>query len=499
LLAKEGSEVAEISEGEIQKIVESVLKSLGKESGRAAAEAPAAPAVAPSPPPSPPVTGDYGVFERVDEAVAAAEAAFHELSAMTLVQRGEIIRAIRRTCETNAEDFSRRTVQETGIGRIDHKIEKHLAAARLTPGIEDLAQQAWTGDHGLTVVEMAPWGVIGAVTPSTHPVPTLTSNAIGMIAAGNSIVFGPHPRAKGVSAYAVKLYNQAVTAAGGPRNLVTTISNPTIEAAQQMFAHPRIRLLLVTGGPGVVKAAMNSGKRAICAGPGNPPVVVDETADLKKAARDVFAGATFDNNILCISEKEIFVVEQVFEEFKRNLVDCGSYELSSYQIEQLAKVAFNVDKGVGCANPVLNRDLVGKDASVLARAIGLSVDPGVQLLIGETPLDHVFVHEEQMMPFVPLVRARSVDEAIEMARRAEHGFGHTAIMHSRNVANMSKMAKIMNTTVFVKNGPSMAGDGLGGEGFMSFSIATPTGEGITSTRTFTRQRRCVLVDYFRIV
>lgn len=490
--------MAQISESEIQKIVQDVLRTLGKESPPAPAPTVSAP-TSPAPVSTPPVTGDNGVFERVDEAAAAAEVAFRELSGMTLAQRGEVIRAIRHTCEANAEDFSRRSVEETGIGRVDHKIEKHLAAARLTPGIEDLEQKAWTGDHGLTVVEMAPWGVIGAVLPSTHPVPTMTSNAIGMIAAGNSVVFGPHPRSKAVAAYAVKMYNQAIVAAGGPRNLITTVQNPTIEAAQELFKHPKIALLVITGGPGVVKAAMNSGKRAVCAGPGNPPVVVDETADLKKAARDIFAGATFDNNILCIGEKEVFCIEPVFDELKRNLIDCGSYELSSYQIEQLAKVAFGVETATTCAGARLNRDLVGKDASVLAKAIGLTVDPSIQLLIGETTFDNVFVQEEQMMSFLPLVRCRNVDEAIDMARRAEHDFRHTAIIHSKNVETMTKMAKIMDCTVFVKNGPSMAGDGLGGEGYMSFSIATPTGEGITSARTFTRQRRCTLVDYFRIV
>jgi aldehyde dehydrogenase len=492
--------VAQISETEIQRIVQDVLRSLGNEATRAAPAAagpPVSPAAAPST--APPVTGDHGVFERVDEAVAASEAAFHALGEVTLAQRGEIIRAIRRTCEANAEDFSRRTVEETGIGRVDHKIEKHLAAARLTPGIEDLEQKAWTGDHGLTVVEMAPWGVIGAVLPATHPVPTLTSNAIGMIAAGNSVYFGPHPASKAVSAHAVRLYNQAIVAAGGPRNLITTVQNPTIEAAQEMFKHPTVSLLVITGGPGVVKAAMSASKKAICAGPGNPPVVVDETADLKKAARDIFTGATFDNNIICISEKEVFCVESVFEELKRNLIDCGSYELSSYQIEQLAKLAFGVETATTCAGARLNRDMVGRDASVLAKMIGLTVDPGIELLIGETEFGNVFVQEEQMMPFLPLVRCPNVDQAIDMAKRAERNFRHTAIIHSKNVETMTKMAKVMDCSVFVKNGPSMAGDGLGGEGYMSFSIATPTGEGITSTRTFTRQRRCTLVDYFRIV
>lgn len=468
-----------IDEAQIRAIVEEVVRGLEE-----------------APPLAKRATGDDGIFPDMEACIGAAEIAQRELMDLTLEKRKEIIEAIRRVGVEYAEDFAQRTWEETGMGRVRDKIVKHHIAATLTPGMEDLETHAWSGDHGLTTVEMAPYGVIGAITPSTHPVPTMLNNAISMIAAGNAVVFNHHPGAKRVAAYGLRRINQGIVAAGGPPNLLTAVENPTIETGKVLFTHPKIKLLMVTGGPGVVKVAMASGKKTIAAGPGNPPVVVDETADIPKAARDMVEGATFDNNILCIAEKEILVVEPVADQLKRELLKNDCVELNRAQIDALAKEAFQKTEA---GHYVANRQLVGRDAAVLAHQIGVTVDPSVRLLIGETDFDHLFVQEEQMMPFLPMVRVRDVEEGIELAIRAEHGYGHTALMHSRNVEHMSNMAKRVNTAIFVKNGPSSAGLGVGGEGFTSFSIAGPTGEGITSARTFTRQRRCVLVDYFRIV
>jgi len=440
-----------------------------------------------------------GVFDNVDDAVAAAKTAQTQLAELTVEQRGKIIAALREMTLKYAEDFSRRTREETGIGRVAHKIIKHQNVARFTPGMETLTTQAWSGDHGLTIEEMAPWGVIGAVTPVTHPIPTLLNNTICFIASGNTAVFNPHPGGKRVSAYALDITNRTMVAAGAPANCITCIAEPTIESAQKIFSHRDIALLLITGGPGVVAEAMKASKRAICAGPGNPPVVVDETADIPRAARCIIDGGAFDNNVLCIGEKEVFCVDSVFNRLKDEMLKYNCVELNAKQIADLSKQAFGVADATNCAGARLNRNLVGRDASVLAQSIGLTVPESTMMLIGETPFEHVFVQEEQMMPFLPLVRCRNVGEAIEMALKAEHHFFHTSIIHSLNVATMSEMARKVNTTIFVKNGPSYAGDGIGGEGYSSFSIATPTGEGITTPATFTRKRRCALIDYFRIV
>ena len=396
----------------------------------------------------------------------------------------------------HAKALSQKTLDETGMGRLSHKIQKFEVVTRYTPGVEDLQPHAWTGDHGLTVVEMAPFGVIGAVTPSTHPVPTTINNAISFISAGNSAVFAPHPAAKDVSSLGIQMLNHAIVGAGGPPNLLTAVREPSIQTAQSLFVHPKIDLLLITGGPGVVAAAMNAPKRVIAAGPGNPPVVVDETADLEKAASSIVAGGGFDNNILCTGEKEIFVVQCVADELKRQLLAHQCVELDSGQMNALAEHAFVPDNR---GEPQVNRELVGRSACVLAERIGVSVPPDTELLIGETGFDHPFVQHEQMMSCIPIVRVPDVHAAIDMAVEAEHGYRHTAIMHSKNIENLTIMGRKCRCTIFVKNGPSSAGLGAGGEGYTSFSIATPTGEGVTSARTFTRQRRCALIDYFRIV
>ncbi len=474
----------QITESQIRQIVEEVVQQLRPAGGVVSSTASGGGA-----------SGDRGVFGRVDDAVAAAARAQAALMEQSLEQRKAILDAVRQVSRDNAEEFSRRALDETGIGRLEDKILKHNVAADTTPGIEDLEAISWTGDHGLTVVEMAPYGVIAAVTPSTHPVPTMVNNAISFVAAGNAAVFNVHPSAVNVSMYAVRLLHQAIVAAGGPADLITAIAEPTVESATQLFNHRGIRLILVTGGPAVARAAFNSPKKAVIAGPGNPPVVVDETADIPKAARDIVDGAGFDNNVLCIGEKQVFVVESVAGELKSQMVRYSAYELDARQIEQLTEQAF-VRADDGKLHP--DRDLVGRSAWVLGKRIGLSLDEQLRLLIGETGLEHPFVQEEQMMPFLPIVRVPNVDQAIRAAIESEHGYGHTAVIHSRNVENMHNMARAANTTIFVKNGPSYAGLGLGGEGFGTYSVAGPTGEGLTSARTFTRQRRCSLVDYFRI-
>ncbi len=453
------------------------------------------PAILSSPPRSA-ADGDDGIFERLDSAIDAAARSQRDLEAMSLEVRRNIIEAIRQAALDHAKGLAQMTIDETGMGRIAHKIRKFEVVARLTPGVEDLGTVAWTGDRGLTVVELAPFGVVAAVTPSTHPVPTTVNNAISLIAAGNSAVFAPHPGAKKVSQLGIQVLNRAIVDAGGPPNLLTAVHEPSIQTAQDLFVHPKIDLILVTGGGGVVKAAMQAPKRAIAAGPGNPPVLVDETADLDTAAEGIVEGGAFDNNILCIGEKEIFVVESVADELKRSLLARGCVELDRGQIDSLTRHAFpEDDKG----ERNLNREFVGRNPHVLAGSIGLNVPPDTELLIGEVEAAHPFTQNEQMMPFLPFVRVPDANTGIDRAVEAERGYRHTAVMHSKNVENMTNMARACRCSLFIKNGPSTAGVGAGGEGFTSFSIATPTGEGCTSARTFTRQRRCTLVDYFRIV
>ena len=387
------------------------------------------------------------------------------------------------------------------MGRVEHKKAKHLLVADKTPGTEDIVPEARTGDNGLTLVEMAPFGLVGAITPSTNPSETVICNSMGMVAAGNGVVFNPHPGAIATSNYAVDLVNRASKAAGGPEILVCSVAKPTLDTAKVMQTHPAIKLLVCTGGPGVVKAVLSSGKKAIGAGAGNPPVIVDDTADIRKAAKDIIDGCTFDNNLPCIAEKEVFAFANIADELIHYMRQNGAYLLSADQIAALEKIVMVdvEDKKTGKTKRILNRKCVGRDADVLLGMIGVKADKEIRCLICETAFDHLFVQTELMMPILPIVRVADIDEAIDLAVKAEHGNRHSAHMHSKNVDHLTRFARAVETTIFVKNAPSYAGIGFGGEGHTTFTIAGPTGEGITSARSFTRKRRCVMVDNFRII
>ncbi|MBQ2274106.1 MAG: aldehyde dehydrogenase EutE [Clostridia bacterium] len=441
-----------------------------------------------------------GIFDDMNKAIEAANAGYKAVRAMQVEEREKIITEIRRLTREEAPIMARIGVAETKMGKVEHKRLKHILVADKTPGTEDIISNAKTGDNGLTLVEMAPFGVVGAITPSTNPSETVICNSIGMIAAGNGVVFNPHPGAIATSNYAVDLVNRASRNAGGPEILVASMDKPTLESADVMYKHPLIRLLVCTGGPGVVRAVLSSGKKAIGAGAGNPPVIVDNTADIKKAAKDIIDGCTFDNNLPCIAEKEVFAFSDIADELIAGMQQNGAYKITAAQADELAKIVLvsKTDKS-GKTKVMVNRDCVGRDADVLLAKIGVKVGKEVRCIICETDFSHDFVQHELMMPILPIVRVRNIDEAIDLAVKAEHGNRHTAHMHSKNIDHLSRFARAVETTIFVKNAPSYAGIGFGGEGHTTFTIAGPTGEGITSARSFTRQRRCVMADSFRII
>lgn len=441
-----------------------------------------------------------GIFDDMNEAIEAANQGYRAIRSMTVEEREKIITEIRRLTREEAHILAEMGVAETGMGRVEHKRLKHLLVADKTPGTEDIVSAAKTGDNGLTLVEMAPFGVVGAITPSTNPSETVICNSIGMIAAGNGVVFNPHPNAIATSNYAVDLVNRASKAAGGPEILVCSMRKPTMESADIMKTHPLIRLLVCTGGPGVVKAVLSSGKKAIGAGAGNPPVIVDDTADIRKAAKDIIDGCTFDNNLPCIAEKEVFAFSNIADELIDGMMKAGAYMLTKEQADALVKVVLveKTDKD-GKVSRTINRKCVGRDAAVLLDKIGIKVGGDIRCIICEAEFEHPFVQTELMMPILPIVRVHDIDEAIDKAVKAEHGCRHTAHMHSKNIDHLSRFAKAVETTIFVKNAPSYAGIGFGGEGHTTFTIAGPTGEGITSARSYTRQRRCVMADSFRII
>jgi aldehyde dehydrogenase len=444
-----------------------------------------------------PGAGRNGVFTDVNEAVAAAKHAQEQLRLRSMEERKQVIDIIRRISIDQCEELGLMEMKETGVGRPEHKIEKLKTLGELSPGTEMLETKAFSGDHGLAIIERAPFGVIAAITPVTHSLPTITGNSVSMIAGGNAVVVNPHPSGKKIAAEGVRRFNAAIAEEVGIDNLICVITEPTLETADALFTHRDISLICVTGGPAVGRAALRSGKRAIVAGPGNPPVVVDETADLDNAAKCIIQGAAYDNNLLCIAEKEVFVVDSVFDDMMAAMQRAGALRLDATQVQTLTSKA--IVKVGDDQHDAAAKEFIGQDAAVLARAAGAHPPEGCELVFGETDEHHPFVTVEQMMPFLPFVRARNVDHAIAMAKEYEHGFRHTAIIHSRNVSNMTKMGRELDTTLYVKNGPSMASLGLGGEGYLSFSIAGPTGEGVTNPNTFTRERRCSMIDELRVI
>ena len=478
---------------QIQEIINQVMREIG---GSTSGPAPQ-PRPAPPPPPEP-IKGDDGLFATLDEAVAAARQAHKELNALPLAIRKDLIAHMRQAGRQYATVLAEMAVDETGMGRAEDKTLKNILNADKAEGPEGLDTTAWSGDKGLTIVEYAPYGVIGALTPSTNPTSTVLCNGIAMVSAGNAVVFNAHPGSKGATNYTVQIMNRAIQKAGGPANLLCAVREPTLESAQGLMTHRGVNLLTVTGGAAVVRAAMQSGKRAVCAGPGNPPVVVDETADIAQAGRDIVVGGSFDNNIVCTTEKMTFAVSSICDELMNVMTHNGAIKLNSWQFNRLWQAVTVKDRGPR-KYADMNKAFIGKNASVLLAAIGVTAGPEVRQIIAEVPADHPAVWSEQMMPLMPIVRVQNADEGIDLAVEAEHGFRHTAVMHSKNLDNLSRMARLMNCSIFVKNGPNLAGLGYGGEGYCSFTIASPTGEGLTGPRSFSRIRRCTLVDSFRIV
>ncbi|MBR5248914.1 MAG: aldehyde dehydrogenase EutE [Lachnospiraceae bacterium] len=431
--------------------------------------------------------GKHGVFKDMNEAIAAAKEAQAVIRNMSMDQREKIISNIRKKTKEQAETFARMGVQETGMGNVGHKILKHILVAEKTPGTEDITTTAWSGDRGLTLIEMGPFGVIGAITPCTNPSETVLCNSMGMIAAGNTVVFNPHPQAIKTSIYAVNLINEASLEAGGPDNVACTVEQPTLESSSVMMKHKDIPLLVATGGPGVVTAVLSSGKRGLGAGAGNPPALVDETADVRKAAGDIVNGCTFDNNLPCIAEKEVVAVESVIDELMHYMVtEQGCYLASKEEQDKLTATVLT-PKG-------LNRKCVGRDAKTLLGMIGVSVPDNIRCIIFEGEKEHPLIAEELMMPILGIVRAKDFDDAVEKAVWLEHGNRHSAHIHSKNVDNITKYAKAIDTAILVKNGPSYSALGFGGEGYCTFTIASRTGEGLTSAKSFTKSRRCVMTD-----
>lgn len=438
------------------------------------------------------------LHEDMDSAVDACINAQHAYFDLPMTQRKAIIQNIRDKALLFAEDFALSAISETGRGRYDDKVTKQRLAANSTPGTEDIKPVAYTGDHGLTTIDLAPFGVIGAVTPVTNPTATVINNSITILAGGNGVVFNPHPAAMRCTNRAIAVVNEAIREKGGPCCLVASVKIPTIPSGNRLMTHPKTAANLITGGPAVVKLALSSGKKSFCAGPGNPPVVVDETADMEVAALGIYDGASFDNNMICSDEKEVFVVREVADKLLAALRNLGAYILTEAEIKSLTPVCIPQ----GCENwqhGIVDKDLVGQSAATLLARIGKTCPENTKLLIAPVDASHPLVWTEQLMPILPVVAVDNFDVALDYAIKAEHGFKHTCSIYSSSLKHISTMGKKMNTSLYIVNGSHTAGLASGGEGYTSFSIAGSTGEGLTRPSTFVRERRMTCVNQLRFV
>lgn len=436
-----------------------------------------------------------GVFQDMDACIDAATAAQKQLVALPLAVREDIIAAIRKTGIERAETYGQMEFDETGLGKATDNVQKNLAACRVM-GMEDLDPEVFSGDKGVTIIERIPVGLIASVNPVTNGTPSILFNAIMMLAGGNTVVNNPHPKTSKAACQVVRDLNKAIVDAGGPPNCICCLETPTVPSAQALMTDPRVKLIAVTGGHGVMAFASQTGKRIIAGGPGNPPVVVDDTADLDRAARCIVQGASFSNCMACASEKEIFVVDSVADPFKAYLQKYGAFEMSPSQGDKLLEHIFSEIKEPGEPG-VINMDYIGRSPSEILKAIGLDISSDATIAFVETDKDHPLVWTEQIMPILPLVRCKTADEAIDAALAAEQGNGHTMAIHSNCMKNIQKMTNRAKCAAFVKNGScGLASVGVAGEGYTSFHIAT-NGEGQTRPRMFTLIRRCVMTNDLR--
>jgi propionaldehyde dehydrogenase len=440
--------------------------------------------------PSVSIKGQNGIFPDVDSAVSAALQAQKELIALGIEKRKELIIAIREAGIKNARMLAEMAVQETGMGRVEDKVLKNESAAGLTPGVEDLKSEVKTGSRGMLLIEYTPYGVINSIAPSTNPTSTVINNGICMLSAGNSVIFSPHPSAKESTLKTMTLLNESIVKNGGPENLFVSVADPTLKTAKEMMEHPGVKMVVATGGAGVVRVALSSGKKALAAGPGNPPVVVDETADIKKAAANITNGASFDNNLLCIGEKEVFVVQEVAESLINEMIKNGCYLAKDREATAIINLITEDGKP--------NKSYFGKDAGYILEKAGIKAG-NVKVIIIETKADHSLVMDEYMMPVVPIVRVRNFDEALERSLESEHGFHHTSIIHSQNIERITRFVQTMCTTVMVVNGSSLASMGFEAEGIITLTIAGTTGEGYTTPRNFAQQSRITMVDSMSVL
>lgn len=433
-----------------------------------------------------------GVFSTVCQAIHSVKSAFMRYETLGVTAREEIIYSLREELKKHIDILAEMEFIETGMGNVKDKKEKILLAIEKTPGTEDLKPEVEIGDNSMILNDQAAYGIACTIQPSTNPCSTIINNCISLIAAGNSVVNCPHPRAEKVSKYLVGIIEKKISEVCGIDNLVVILEHCMISTIQEIMNHPDISLIVTTGGSEVASYANTCDKKVFSAGAGNPTFIVDETADIERAAHCIAKGASFDNNIMCITEKNIIVVEEIAKKFREELEKNSVYYVDN--IEEMLKLS----KILLIEDLKPNKLWGGKSADEILRQAGIETDRSYKLIAVETVKIHPFVIEELLMPIISIVVTKDFDEALSTAIMVEQNLRHTAGIHSSKIERLNEAAKKLKTSIFIKNGISLNAIGYDGVGMTSFTIANRTGEGVTSARCFTRRRRCLLIDGFTI-
>jgi acetaldehyde dehydrogenase/alcohol dehydrogenase len=409
-------------------------------------------------------------FQELDALVARVAKAQRKIASYTQEQVDSIFCHAALAASGERIPLARRAVEETGMGLVEDKVIKnHFASEYIYNKYKDektcgvLSEDDEAGV--MTVAE--PVGVICAIIPTTNPTSTAIFKALIALKTRNGVIFSPHPRAKRCTCAAAKVVLDAAVAAGAPADILGWIDEPTIELSNALMRHPSVKLILATGGPGMVHAAYSSGTPAIGVGPGNTPVVIDETADLKRAVASILLSKTFDNGVVCASEQAVIAVDAIYDDVRSRFRRHCGYILSAVEADAVRMVLF----AYGAVNPAV----VGQSAAKIAAMAGIEVPANTQVLIGEVSEiseDEPFAHEK-LSPVLALYRTKDFEEAVDKAADlvALQGIGHTSVLYTDQDGQRERInyfSARMKTSRILVNTPSSQG-GIGD--LYNFSLA----------------------------
>ena len=396
--------------------------------------------------------------QELTQRIAELRRAQKEFATFTQEQVDKIFRAAAIAANNERIRLAKMAVEETGMGIVEDKVVKnHFAAEYIYNQYKDMKTcGVLEEDHTYGVTKVAePIGVIAAIVPTTNPTSTAIFKTLIALKTRNAIIISPHPRAKNATIEAARVVLDAAVKAGAPEGIIGWIDQPSVELSQNVMAESDI--ILATGGPAMVKAAYSSGRPALGVGAGNTPAIIDETAHIKMAVNSVLLSKTFDNGVICASEQSLVVLEQVYDEVKKELAARGAYILKGEEIDKVRKIILNEKGG-------LNADMVGQSAYKIAKMAGVTVPETAKVLVGEVTsveLEEPFSHEK-LSPVLALYKVKNFEEALEKADRliVLGGMGHTSILYTDEIKSKDRIAAFgekMKTARTLINMPASQG------------------------------------------